>query len=411
MTRITPKFSLGFIDLKNIFNDIPTGYTPTNAPDESFRDFSKLENLDTPTPLENPDTETVFVYSVNNGAAESHGSMATDARQPLHYCKPEPCSEVGYTTAFGTTDGLLLTPQQQPIAFCYPDDYQNIEEKQCMMHHSRQIQITSSTQYSPSCPTYTTPPTQNDLRNDSNSACTLQSCASLPPAYASSPLSNNSAPALYTNTTELICNADPPSYLVQQPSCRESTPFGQLRVISSTPPSDRNPTEASTFAEKANASIHNCMLFDVCELSQLKKEDNAGTKSLKCTKILEKAFLCEFPNCVKRFARVDELKRHQRTHSDVKQFVCDICQKGFTRSDHLMTHRRTHTGERPYPCWYCDRRFARSDERNRHAKVHSREKTGRSRKPRGSKVKTVATGLIPSAEVPTVWLNNLSLMT
>ncbi|VDP67550.1 unnamed protein product [Echinostoma caproni] len=102
----------------------------------------------------------------------------------------------------------------------------------------------------------------------------------------------------------------------------------------------------------------------------------------KQNRVLEKAFACTMFDCTKRFARIDELKRHQRIHSDVKQFVCESCNKGFTRSDHLMTHRRTHTGERPYPCFHCERRFARSDERNRHSKVHFREKSKCGRKPK-----------------------------
>ncbi|VUZ56885.1 unnamed protein product [Hymenolepis diminuta] len=85
----------------------------------------------------------------------------------------------------------------------------------------------------------------------------------------------------------------------------------------------------------------------------------------------EKQFVCNAEGCEKRFARVDELKRHQRTHSDFRPYTCNICDKGFTRSDHLITHRRTHTGEKPYSCQYCDRCFARSDERSRHVKTHT----------------------------------------
>lgn len=85
----------------------------------------------------------------------------------------------------------------------------------------------------------------------------------------------------------------------------------------------------------------------------------------------EKHFVCTAEGCEKRFARVDELKRHQRTHSDFRPYTCNICDKGFTRSDHLITHRRTHTGEKPYSCQYCDRCFARSDERSRHVKTHT----------------------------------------
>ncbi|VEL36064.1 unnamed protein product [Protopolystoma xenopodis] len=85
-----------------------------------------------------------------------------------------------------------------------------------------------------------------------------------------------------------------------------------------------------------------------------------------------KQYACEAAGCGKRFARVDELKRHQRTHSDQRPFPCTLCDKAFTRSDHLTTHRRTHTGEKPYKCDLCERQFARSDERARHKKTHGR---------------------------------------
>lgn len=110
----------------------------------------------------------------------------------------------------------------------------------------------------------------------------------------------------------------------------------------------------------------------------------AGSASAPSSGGKEKQFFCSHEGCEKRFARVDELKRHQRTHSDVRPYTCNHCEKGFTRSDHLITHRRTHTGEKPYPCPHCERRFARSDERTRHVKTHlnPRPSTGtRGRRP------------------------------
>ncbi|MCL4146380.1 UNVERIFIED_CONTAM: hypothetical protein GTU68_061152, partial [Idotea baltica] len=49
----------------------------------------------------------------------------------------------------------------------------------------------------------------------------------------------------------------------------------------------------------------------------------------------ERPFECGWPACKKRFARSDELARHNRTHTGEKNFVCPVCPKRFMRSDHL----------------------------------------------------------------------------
>jgi uncharacterized Zn-finger protein len=86
----------------------------------------------------------------------------------------------------------------------------------------------------------------------------------------------------------------------------------------------------------------------------------------------ERKFPCDYPGCLKSFARTDELFRHSRTHYNIRPYTCPECHRAFTRSDHLNTHRRTHTGERPYACTHtgCSRTFARSDELRRHQRVH-----------------------------------------
>ncbi|XP_053258101.1 early growth response protein 4 isoform X1 [Podarcis raffonei] len=116
-----------------------------------------------------------------------------------------------------------------------------------------------------------------------------------------------------------------------------------------------------------------------------KKKPRRGKCSSKCfcPKPHEKAFACPVENCIRCFARSDELNRHLRIHTGHKPFQCRICLRNFSRSDHLTTHIRTHTGEKPFSCDDCGRRFARSDEKKRHSKVHLKQKARAEEKLKG----------------------------
>ncbi|XP_066041000.1 early growth response protein 4 [Chamaea fasciata] len=120
-------------------------------------------------------------------------------------------------------------------------------------------------------------------------------------------------------------------------------------------------------------------------LAEPKKKTRRSKCSSKCfcPKPHEKAFACPVENCVRSFARSDELNRHLRIHTGHKPFQCRICLRNFSRSDHLTTHIRTHTGEKPFSCDTCGRRFARSDEKKRHSKVHLKQKARTEEKLKG----------------------------
>ncbi|XP_029463580.1 early growth response protein 4 [Rhinatrema bivittatum] len=120
-------------------------------------------------------------------------------------------------------------------------------------------------------------------------------------------------------------------------------------------------------------------------LAEQKKKTRRNKCSSKCfrPKPHEKAFACPVENCIRSFARSDELNRHLRIHTGHKPFQCRICLRNFSRSDHLTTHIRTHTGEKPFSCDVCGRRFARSDEKKRHSKVHLKQKARTEEKLKG----------------------------
>ncbi|KAK0125704.1 hypothetical protein ONS95_000294 [Cadophora gregata] len=55
------------------------------------------------------------------------------------------------------------------------------------------------------------------------------------------------------------------------------------------------------------------------------------------------SFPCDWEGCSRKFARQEHLKRHQRTHDDVKE-KCEFCPKLFSisRKDNYKTHMRLH---------------------------------------------------------------------
>ncbi|KAK5990108.1 Transcription factor MST12 [Cladobotryum mycophilum] len=58
-----------------------------------------------------------------------------------------------------------------------------------------------------------------------------------------------------------------------------------------------------------------------------------------------KSHSCPIPTCGRLFKRLEHLKRHVRTHTQEKPYVCPVCSKAFSRSDNLAQHKRTHSRE------------------------------------------------------------------
>ncbi|KAI9844329.1 MAG: homeodomain transcription factor ste12 [Sclerophora amabilis] len=56
----------------------------------------------------------------------------------------------------------------------------------------------------------------------------------------------------------------------------------------------------------------------------------------------QKSHSCPIPSCGRLFKRLEHLKRHVRTHTQERPYICQHCNKAFSRSDNLAQHRRTH---------------------------------------------------------------------
>lgn len=56
----------------------------------------------------------------------------------------------------------------------------------------------------------------------------------------------------------------------------------------------------------------------------------------------QKSHSCPIPMCGRLFKRLEHLKRHVRTHTQERPYICPLCNKAFSRSDNLAQHRRTH---------------------------------------------------------------------
>jgi len=78
------------------------------------------------------------------------------------------------------------------------------------------------------------------------------------------------------------------------------------------------------------------------------KRSGAALRRAKSATVMEvgpypqKSHSCPIPSCGRLFKRLEHLKRHVRTHTQERPYICNHCNKAFSRSDNLAQHRRTH---------------------------------------------------------------------
>jgi len=95
---------------------------------------------------------------------------------------------------------------------------------------------------------------------------------------------------------------------------------------------------------------------------------------------LGKPYVC--PQCKGRFRNSSDLKRHERSHGEVKLLQCSFpnCSFATNRRDSLRLHEKTHTGiegRLVHPCVICGKKFSSEQIASRHRKTCGQEKQGR----------------------------------
>lgn len=98
----------------------------------------------------------------------------------------------------------------------------------------------------------------------------------------------------------------------------------------------------------------------ICPIERTKAKGNNKAASWTC-KI-----------CLKTFAQNSNYKNHIRTHSNERPFVCNICSIGFKERYHLKKHNLfVHTSEMKEDCKICGKRFKDSTAVRAHERTHS----------------------------------------
>lgn len=107
---------------------------------------------------------------------------------------------------------------------------------------------------------------------------------------------------------------------------------------------------------------------DICGKKSKTKSDLKKHKNTHLPKEERPSKKCEI--CLKIFMTSKNCKNHMKTHTGETPFECQICNKTFSRNSSLSRHKLVHTRVRRFKCEICKKHFARKEYLKIHSKVH-----------------------------------------
>lgn len=116
------------------------------------------------------------------------------------------------------------------------------------------------------------------------------------------------------------------------------------------------------------------------KLPKNSKTRKKRASSLATNKLIQNSLL-ECTYCQQSFNFPSVLKRHMRSHTNERPYVCEICNKSFKQLGHLSQHALTHTDYRSFRCTICSIKFDSLESLKLHSSSHEAETINRSKKP------------------------------
>ena len=92
-------------------------------------------------------------------------------------------------------------------------------------------------------------------------------------------------------------------------------------------------------------SVLNCHVKKACNVNKRTGKSEKRINSLQCN------------FCGKKYARKQQLQRHEKTHTDERPYQCQECGSAFREKYDLKRHMKIHSDEKPYKCTMCDKAF------------------------------------------------------
>ncbi|KAK4515388.1 Glutaryl-CoA dehydrogenase [Mucor velutinosus] len=127
---------------------------------------------------------------------------------------------------------------------------------------------------------------------------------------------------------------------------RRVTQNEQTALDDNTTRSRRRSTESALATLSALPSTSSCRVTTTSRKQVAVKEEHYNHNQHHHHSAV-RHFECPLPSCGKIFKRLEHMKRHLRTHTLERPFLCDLCGKRFSRSDNLAQHKKTHKRNKP----------------------------------------------------------------
>lgn len=116
--------------------------------------------------------------------------------------------------------------------------------------------------------------------------------------------------------------------------------------------------DALRYSSSKSIEQNECIAKVVNERTTMKLESNKPKNEYKC-------------HCAKHFRTKSELKKHLKTHTNDRPYVCEICGQAYRQKNAFDTHIKMHEGLNPFTCVYCNKSFTQKVALVRHVPMHT----------------------------------------